>query len=71
LADLALLPLTVDCETGRQAWGTTFRLAERHRLNLYDAEYLELALRLGLPLASLDDELRDAAQAKGVFVLGR
>jgi len=70
LADLALLPIRVDTETDRQAWGATLQLSDRHRLTLYDAAYLELALRRGLPLASLDAELRRAAQAEGVVVLG-
>lgn len=58
LADLALLPVTPDPETERHAWGATARLAERHRLTLYDACYLELALRRGLPLATLDRDLQ-------------
>lgn len=70
LADLALLPIRVDPDTDRHAWGATLQLAERHRLTLYDAAYLELALRRTLPLASLDAELRAAAQAEGVIVLG-
>ena len=70
LADLAILPINVDAETDRQAWGATLRLSERFCLTLYDAAYLELALRRGLPLASLDVELRGAAQAEGVVVLG-
>ena len=70
LADLALLPISVDAETDRQAWGATLQLSERHRLTLYDAAYLELALRRRLPLASLDAELRRAAQAEGVVVVG-
>ena len=70
LADLALLPISIDAETDRQAWGATLQLSARHRLTLYDAAYLELALRRGLPLASLDAELRAAAQAEGVAVLG-
>jgi predicted nucleic acid-binding protein len=70
LADLALLPISVDAETDRQAWGATLQLSDRHRLTLYDAAYLELALRRGLPLASLDAELRRAAQAEGVAVVG-
>ena len=70
LADLALLPIRVDTETDRQAWGATLQLSDRHRLTLYDAAYLELALRRGLPLASLDAELRRAAQAEGVAVVG-
>ena len=70
LADLALLPISVDTETDGQAWGATLRLSQRHRLTLYDTAYVELALRRGLPLASPDAELRRAAQAEGVLVLG-
>ena len=70
LADLALLPISVDPETDRQAWGATVRLAERYRLTLYNAAYLEVAQRRGLPLATLDGELRTAACAEGVIVLG-
>jgi predicted nucleic acid-binding protein len=71
LADLAVLPISIDADTDRQAWGATLRLAGRHRLTLYDAAYLELAQRRGLPLATLDQELRDAAAAEGVILLGR
>ena len=70
LTNLSLLPLSIDQETDRQAWGATLRLAERHRLTLYDAVYLELALRRALPLATLDLELRAAAKAEGVNLLG-
>ena len=44
-------------------------LAEAHRLTLYDAAYLELAARLRLPLATLDQDLRTAAAAAGVVLL--
>jgi predicted nucleic acid-binding protein len=37
---------------------------------VYDAAYIELALRLGLPLASKDDKLRRAAAGLGLTVLG-
>ncbi len=70
LADLAVLPIRVDEETNRHAWGATAQLAARHRLTLYDAAYLELAQRRGLPLATLDRELRHAAAAEGVVLLG-
>lgn len=70
LADLALLPIHLDGETDRQAWGETLRLAARHRLTLYDAAYLELARRRGFPLATLDAELRTAARAQKVLLLG-
>ena len=70
LADLAQLPIQVDAETDRHAWGATLHLAERHQLTLYDAAYLELALRRNLPLATLDEDLRRAARAEKVRLLG-
>jgi predicted nucleic acid-binding protein len=70
LSSLALLPVRVGAEADRQAWGATARLAERHRLTLYDAAYLEMALRRGLPLATLDQDLRAAANAEKVQLLG-
>jgi len=70
LADLSLLPITLDAETDRQASGATLQLAARHRLTLYDAAYLELALRRSLPMATLEIDLRTAAQAEGVKLLG-
>ncbi|HJW41055.1 MAG TPA: type II toxin-antitoxin system VapC family toxin [Rhizomicrobium sp.] len=70
LADLAFFPIRVGPETDRQAWGTTMRLASLHRLTSYDAAYLELAQRLALPLATLDRELRSAANAEGVKTFG-
>jgi predicted nucleic acid-binding protein len=70
LADLRTLAIAVDPETDRQAWSATMQLADRFRLTLYDAAYLELAQRCQLPLASLDRELRNAGDALGVPVLG-
>ena len=70
LVNLSLLPISLDPETDRQAWGATLWLAERHRLTLYAAVYLELALRRTIPLASLDIDLRAAASAEGVKLLG-
>jgi predicted nucleic acid-binding protein len=43
-------------------------LAERRALTVYDASYLELALRSGLDLVTLDRDLADAATAEGVAV---
>jgi predicted nucleic acid-binding protein len=70
LSDLSEFPIHVDPETHRQAWGTTARLAERYGLTVYDAAYLELALRRSLPLATLDEDLRTAAGAERVPLLG-
>lgn len=45
-------------------------LARRHRLSVYDAAYLELALRRHLPLATLDTALAAAARAENVPLIG-
>lgn len=66
LSDLLLLPIQVDPETDQRAWGPILRLAERHRLTLYGAAYLELAQRRRLPLATLDGDLRRAATAERI-----
>jgi predicted nucleic acid-binding protein len=71
LANLARLPIFDDSETGKHVWTDTLLLADLHRLTVYDATYLELALRLSLPLATLDDDLRKAAQQEGVSLLGK
>lgn len=44
-------------------------LARRHDLTAYDASYLEVARRRGLPLATLDRRLRNAAAAEGAALL--
>ena len=64
------LPVALDWETTTQVWHATQRLAERFRLTIYDAAYLELAQRKNLPLAMLDQELRKAGRALGVTLLG-
>jgi predicted nucleic acid-binding protein len=46
--------------------GAVLRLARTHRLSVYDAAYLELAQREGLPLATLDADLRRGATGEGV-----
>lgn len=71
LADLALLDITTDQQTDSHAWTDTLNLADQFRLTVYDAAYLELARRRELPLATLDQELRTAATATGVTLLGR
>lgn len=64
------LPIMIDTETADRAWTATVELAERLRLSLYDATYLELAMRRKLPLATLEKELINAAKASGTIVLG-
>jgi predicted nucleic acid-binding protein len=70
LADLALLDITTDPQTDSYAWTDTLNLADHFNLTVYDAAYLELARRRTLPLATLDQELGNAAAAIGVTVLG-
>ena len=64
------LPVVLDTETADRAWEATAQLAEARGLTLYDAAYLELAIRRRLPLASLGQGLRAAAAQMGVEVLG-
>ena len=63
---LGSLPIVVDDQTTAHAWSETVNLARSQNLSAYDACYLELALRLGLPLATLDARLKAAAVAAGV-----
>ena len=65
------LPITVDEVAINQAWGVTHLLAQQHRLTSHDAAYLEMAVRLGLPLATLDQDLVAAAQTEKVQLLPR
>jgi predicted nucleic acid-binding protein len=63
------LELIVDDEGPRLALQETSRLAKAHSLSVYDAVYLELALRRGLPLATRDSALNKAARRSGVQTL--
>jgi predicted nucleic acid-binding protein len=68
IALLETLVIIVDEETPSRAFGRVLDLAREERLTAYDAAYLELAMRLGLPLASKDADLCDAAERLGVSV---
>ena len=70
LLRFADLPIMVDPDTDLYAWSATLCLAIRHRLTLYDAAYLELAQRRRLPLATLDRDLRTAAKAEMISLVG-
>lgn len=63
------LPIEIDDETANRSWTTTAHLAEQHRLTAYDATYLELAMRRGVPLATSDAALIAAATVVGVALL--
>jgi predicted nucleic acid-binding protein len=62
------LPITTDGETAGRAWRESLALARAEGLTSYDAAYLELALRRGLPLATKDEALVAAAKRVGVAV---
>lgn len=64
--DLASLPIRIEPPSAPAEWPAILALAEKYRLTAYDAAYLELVERTGLPLATLDRELRQAAEAEGV-----
>jgi predicted nucleic acid-binding protein len=65
---LESLPVSVDPATATQAFGHTMSLARAYRLSSYDAAYLELAVRRGLPLATLDKALLKAARRSDVGI---
>jgi predicted nucleic acid-binding protein len=58
--------IDVDSAIFAHALSDTLQLARRYRLSSYDASYLELALRSGLSLATLDEDLQKAAKKAGV-----
>ncbi len=60
------LPIEVTSTTMRHVLSEVLSVARRNSLTSYDASYLELAMREGLPLATLDDKLRAAAQKLGI-----
>lgn len=60
------LNIEVDYATSPQALSDTLYLARHYGLSAYDSSYLELALRNGLPLATLDKNLKRAATKAGV-----
>ena len=66
LQDMAI---TTDPHTATHALGDTLQLARRFKLSSYDAPYLELAMREGLPLATLDGDLRNAMLQTGVALV--
>jgi len=66
LERLSALGLTVDEAIARDAFGRTSALAEQYGLSVYDAVYLDLAIRRGLPLGTRDRALQSAANRSGI-----
>ena len=67
LAQLAALPVELDAGV---AFGAEITLAQRYRLTIYDALYLELAVRRNASLATRDRRLAQAARDLGLEALG-
>jgi predicted nucleic acid-binding protein len=63
---LLSLPIVIDPVARRRSLESAVELGRRHGLTSYDAAYLELAMRLEVPLATLDEALADAARREGV-----
>ena len=63
------LPITTDAETDNRAFREILNLARTTSLTTYDASYLELAMRHGVPLATLDKALIRAARGVAVETL--
>ncbi len=70
LDNLKSLPIDIDPKSCDRVLDTVLPIANEHKLSVYDAMYLELALRLGLPLATLDQKLIAAGTAAGVDITG-
>jgi predicted nucleic acid-binding protein len=70
LSNLAWFPLHVDTRAEPEAWLGAILLAESYGLTVYDASYLEIAMRRKIPLATLDLQLRGAAKSERVELLG-
>jgi len=66
LALLSALPITVDRAPPHRSLEGVLALAREQHLSAYDAAYLELAMRLGGALATLDESLRRAAEKVGL-----
>jgi predicted nucleic acid-binding protein len=69
VAALMSLPIRYDLLTHQVAFAGTWQLARKYKLTSYDAAYLELALRLGAPLATDDEDLAEAARKAGAALL--
>ena len=68
ISQLENLPIHVDPLTAHQAFSRTLALSRAYNISSYDASYLELAMREGLPLASLDKKLVKAAKKAEVEI---
>ncbi len=68
-SDLSALAIRIQPPHAPAVWNSVIQVATKHRLTIYDAAYLELAQRMGLPLATLDRDLQKAARAEQVLLI--
>lgn len=66
--NLDALPIRIDPVSTSRIWDEVLELARAHRLSVYDSMYLELAIRMQLPLATLDVALAAAGRFAGLEV---
>jgi predicted nucleic acid-binding protein len=69
LESLADLPIEIENLTRPLVFASVRALASRYKLTGYDAAYLELAVRHNLPMAALDNALKQASVAAGVTLV--
>jgi predicted nucleic acid-binding protein len=69
LQHLSELPIQIDHSTAGVAWHSILSIAREERLTTYDAAYVDLAIRLNLPLASRDTAMIRAAKNLGVEII--
>ena len=70
IARLRRMKVILDHDLEGRAFSEITKLTRRHKISAYDASYLELAIRLRIPLASRDEKLKSAAKNAGVALIG-
>ncbi|NVL90650.1 MAG: type II toxin-antitoxin system VapC family toxin [Desulfobacterales bacterium] len=68
VALIAELPIVIEQEQPERMMKDILALARKHKISTYDASYIDLAMRKGLPIASLDKDLRRAARRSRVAI---
>ena len=71
IALLTELPIMIEQESPERMMREILALAREHQISSYDASYLDLAMRKGVPIATLDDGLIKAAERSQVPIMKR
>lgn len=69
IALLSELPIVIEQEQPERMIKHILALAREHKISTYDASHIDLAMRKGLPIASLDKGLRKAVRRSRVSIL--